>query len=128
MSVKNESLFMDETITSVECAFVDSKDNPGKLYKFVVKKKLAQKLSAGDLVLANAVNGIKIVAVQVVHPETRIDYESDINYQWVFQKVNIEKLIDLQESQKESEEVLQTLNNIRQRAELHEKYMPLAAA
>lgn len=93
MLIENVAAVMDDNITLVSVVF------PGEMrtYDFKCTKCVAETLKEGDSAIAETKNGIKIVTVAKVHSEFDIDVNTNIEYKWLFQKVDTDKLAQLKE-------------------------------
>lgn len=96
---------IEDDIITVGCVFLDNfntklEDLPDDEKRYTFKSRDLD-LKPGDLVLGNTVRGPRVVLVAEVHEEPQIEEDDKTDYQWVFQKVNMEKADELRKEDKE---------------------------
>lgn len=95
---------MFDDVTTISCHFVnDAGTQCSQHYTFLVTKELAAILQEGDYVMVRVSNAriVKMVCVDEIHEETRLDMSASWRYNWAFQKVNLGKLEELEDRHEE---------------------------
>lgn len=98
MKSSNIASIIRDDITTVSVRFSAG----GQIYVFKATKELAAQLWPGDFAIVECARGVKAVFVDEVHSESTINIEDDIEYSWLFQKVDFAPL----HQQKEIDEQL----------------------
>ena len=113
MNLRNAALVVDESLTTVNCRFMSSDMD----YMFVCPKELAGTLNVDDFVVAETTKGLSVLRVIDIHNDTEIDPNSNIKYQFIVQRVDLELLDNLNTTLTDSVNKLQQLqrDNMRER-------------
>ncbi|MDB4575381.1 hypothetical protein N9112_00295 [bacterium] len=61
-----------------------------KEYTYKILKSLAETLENGDLVLVENSRGVTVGSLIQLHDEAVLDLETDYDYRWIFQRVDVE--------------------------------------
>lgn len=103
MQLRNYSAILADDVVTVTCTYFTSPDM--KPYTFLCKRDLALTLEKGDTVIAQndrkspKDGSAAIVYVHSVHREVVLDDPENIEYRWVYQKVDVaegERLVEQQ--------------------------------
>jgi hypothetical protein len=92
MNLYNVASLLRDDVVTVTCHI----GNSASQYTFKCEKALAEKLSTGDMVIANVKSSLDICKVIRVHDECKIDVDSDICYKWIIQRVDVEHFVKLE--------------------------------
>ena len=84
---------LDDTIKTVSIKF----QNSSKTYTYKTRLDLAP----GDFVIVKTHNGLSIVRVEEVHNVPNIPQNSDIEFKWISQKVDVGAIESAEEADKE---------------------------
>lgn len=88
---------VNDNVTTVVLSMYNDKSE--MKYTFKVARELAQTLKAGDLMLAETVRGLAVGYVIEVHEVSDINPDASYDYQWAFQKIDIDGLKALKDAE-----------------------------
>lgn len=118
MKLRNAAIIMNDYWTTVGVRFEGSSTD----YTFICEKELARNLQIDDKVVCCANKGcFAIVTVTRIDEESEIFLEDNLNFNFVFQKVAVEKFDTLNQQLEASEQQLKREQRLRLREEVKNK-------
>ncbi|MEK0325033.1 MAG: hypothetical protein QQN63_04950 [Nitrosopumilus sp.] len=96
MNLKTAAALILDDLTTISCVFMSQSSSrhgneiSSKEYIYKVLKSLAENLKPGDQVLVKRREGIGAVTVVDIHEEPRLDVDAGYDYEWAFQKVDLD--------------------------------------
>lgn len=90
MNIKQVINAIDNSFYTISVFFDDSR----RLYTYKVKKSV--ELKVGDLVAVcrdKNINNVSLCHVAEIHEEIQIDFDSNIDYKWIIQKIDFDSYL-----------------------------------
>lgn len=88
MNYSTSVFLINEHVRAVSCIYEDERENPGQ--KSWTYKTLDASIKVGDLVVVPSGTRHKMTVAKVVEVDADIDFNSDIQYKWIVQRVDRE--------------------------------------
>ena len=121
MNLNTLAFLVRDDVTTCNVLFMN-KNSSSQHYTFKITRELACNLGVHDEVLVHTCNGKKVARIVEIHDEPILDpEETNIEYCWVFQRVNDDALCELLDAEAIIEDKL------RDRRKLSHRQQALAA-
>ncbi len=115
-------MLINENIRAVKCIY-DTADDAKADQKEYLFKTLDTSIVIGDLVVVPSKTRHKRTIVKVVEVDTEVDYDSEIQVEWIVGKVNNADYAAIKKIEDEAIEKIKSAEKLRKKQELRDKLL-----